>query len=160
MASRVPLKEILDYFAEADWPLQEVDEASGRIYTSFRGENVVVDLEAALNLDWRLLQLTLTLPEVVPGQRLAEVLAAINRVNSKLPLGHFEIDPENRQPAYYVAVPLTGQPDLRSLFESLLAWAVDIVDQEHPKLMQTIYAEEDGDSSLAGLETPSRRFDA
>lgn len=161
MARSFSIDDILTYFEEVDWPLQEVDRSSGRIFTSYRGYNVLLDLEVGLNLEWQLLQITLVLPEIAPAQGLAKTMAVINRINYNLALGHFEIGPEDRQIAYYVSVPLSGLVDARTMFETLIAWAVDIVDQEHPRLMKAIYAEVGSDDSFFDeIEQPPRRFDA
>jgi len=156
-----PLEQILAYFQENDWPLDEVDTAAGRVFTTYRGRNVVLEVEICLNLEWKLLQVTLLLPEMAPPRRLAEAMAVVNRINYKLPLGHFEIGPEDRQLAFYTAVPLTDQMEVGPLFETLLAWTVDIVDQEHPRLMQAIYASGGADeATLEDLDEPPRRYDA
>ena len=161
MARSFSIDDILPYFEELDWPLQEVDRETGRIFTSYRGYNVLLDMEVGLNLEWQLLQLTLILPEIAPPDKIAETLAVMNRINYNLALGHFEIGAEDRQLAYYVSVPLAGLGDLRTAFETLISWAVDIVDQEHPKLMRAIYADPGAEESLAdGMEAPPRRFDA
>lgn len=159
MVGPYSFSEIVGYFAEADWPLDEVDETSGRLFTSFRGRHVLVDLEVSLNLDWQLLQVTLILPEMAPAGRLPEAMAIINRINYNLPLGHFEIGPEDRQLAFYLAAPISGQVEIRPLFEAMLAWAIDIVDAEHPRLMQAIYAEA-GETAFDEIEIEPRRFDA
>lgn len=161
ISGEASLGEILAYFQENEWPLDEVDTAAGRIFTTYRGRNVVMEVEVCLNLEWKLLQLTLLLPEMAPPRRLAEAMGVLNRINYKLPLGHFEIGPEDRQLAYYVAVPLNDQMEVGLLFETLLAWAVDIADQEHPRLMQAIYAGGGADeAALEELNEPPRRYDA
>lgn len=161
MARSFSIDDILPYFQELDWPLQEVDQESGRIFTSYRGYNVLLDLEVSLNLEWQLLQLTLILPEIAPPDRIAETMGVINRINYNLAMGHFEIGPEDRQLAYYISIPLAGLSDLRTAFETLLSWAVDIVDQEHPNLMRAIYAETGTEESFFdGVENTTRRFDA
>ena len=161
VARSFSIDDILAYFEEVDWPLQEVDRSTGRIFTSYRGYNVLLDLEVGLNLEWQLIQITLVLPEIAPPGRLAETMAVINRINYSLALGHFELGPEDRQLAYYVSVPLSGLTDVRTMFETLIAWAVDIVDQEHPRLMRAIYAEAGSEESLAdGQDQMPRRFDA
>lgn len=161
MARSFSIDDILAYFEEVDWPLQEVDRSTGRVFTSYRGYNVLLDLEVGLNQEWQLLQITLTLPEIAPPRRLTETLAIINRINYNMALGHFEVGPEDRQIAYYISVPLNGLADARIMFETLIAWAVDIVDQEHPYLMRAIYAEAGSeDSFFDDQEPPPRRFDA
>ncbi len=161
MARSFSIEDILAYFEEVDWPLQEVDRSAGRIFTSYRGHNVLLDLEVGLNLEWQLLQITLVLPEIAPLRRTAETMAVINRINYSLALGHFESGPEDRQLAYYVSVPLNGLEDIHTMFETLIAWAVDIVDQEHPRLMRAIYAEAGSeDSFMDDQDQAPRRFDA
>ena len=158
MAADERLQEILAYFEEANWPLDEVDQEDGRLYASMRGRNVVVGLEVSLSDEWQLLQITLTLPELVTSQRIPELFAVINRVNCNLPVGHFELNTESRQIFFYCSAPLTDGVSMRELFESLLAWAADIVDEEHPHIMQSLYSDLPPDDNPS--DDTSRRFDA
>ncbi len=161
MGDDICLKDILAHFEAADWPVDEVNEAEGRVYTTVRGRNVLLDLEVALNQEWQLLQVTVTLPELVPSRRLAEALALVNRINFNLPVGHFEVNLESRQIGYYTAVPINGLPFVHQHFETLLAWAIDIVDEEHPRIMQVLYADTPAEEATpAGEGRRQRRFDA
>lgn len=161
MAGQIGLDDILSYFKEVDWPVDEVDREGGRIYASVRGRNVLLDLEVGLNQEWQLLQITLTLPELVPSHRLPEALALINRLNYNLPLGHFEIGLESRQLSFYTALPINELPYIRAQFEALLAWGIDIADEEHPRLMQVLYSNTPPEeATTAGERQHQRRFDA
>jgi hypothetical protein len=157
----ISVEEIVSYFKEIGWPVEEVDKETGYIFTSVRGKNIILDLEICLNLEWHLLQLTLLLPVLVPFNRMAEAMALVNRINYDLPLGHFEIGLESRQLAYYAAVPVNDTPFIKSQFEALLTWAIDIVDEEHPRLMQVLYSGPAADEVSPNLTSRNqRRFDA
>jgi hypothetical protein len=85
----------------------------------------------------------------------------VNRVNYNLPVGHFEVGPEDRQLAYYLGVPIDGLAEVRAIFENMLGWALDVVDQEHPRLMRAVYAgAEESDLAPAEPGQDPRRFDA
>jgi len=155
--------DIVDYFKEIDWPLDGVEEETGRIFTSVKGQNVILEMEVGLNQEWQLLQITLTLPELVPQHRMAEAMALINRINYNLPLGHFEVGLESRHLAYYTAMPVGDLPFIKSQFETLLSWAIDLVDEEHPRLMQGLFSQAPPGEGLSLDQVrpqPPRRFDA
>lgn len=161
MVETISLQNVLDYFNEAEWPIDHVDPEQSRVYTTLRGRNVLLEVEVGVNPEWQLLQVTVTLPELVPSHRLAETLALVNHINYNLPLGHFEVGVESRHLAYYAAIPTNELPYIRPHFEALLGWALDIVDEEHPRLMQVLYANTPADEATTEGERPhQRRFDA
>lgn len=140
MAGQMSLEDIIEYFERIEWPLETIDRENERIFASYRGRNVVFEIEVGLSQEWGLLQLTLTLPEMVPTERTAQALALINRINYNLPLGHFELGMEGRQLSWYAAMPVVDTPFIQSQFETLIGWGADIVDEEHPRLMQVLFA--------------------
>ncbi len=161
MPSTISLQDILKYFKDAGWPIDHLEAETGRVFTSLRGRNVLLEVEVGLNQEWQLLQVTVTLPELVPSHRIAETLALINHVNYNLPIGHFELGVESRHIAYYAAMPINGLPYIQAQFETFLAWALDIVDEEHPRLMQVLYANTPAEEATTeGERSPQRRFDA
>lgn len=162
MAGSIQLQDIVDYFRQAEWPIDHLETDSNRVLTTLRGRNVVMEMEVGINQEWQLLQVTISLPEMAPSHRMPEALALINHVNYNLPLGHFEIGIETRQISYYISLPIVDLPYVRSHFEALLAWGLDIVDEEHPRLMQVLFANTPAEEATLDGEqvTPPRRFDA
>jgi hypothetical protein len=151
-------KNLLEYFEEEDWPLNDADNEEGTATTYTSGDNLTLRLFVWLDADTKILHLSWYYPNSVPPNRRHIVLDLLSRLNYRILVGKFVMNPEDGRLALRISYSVNGTGFSKDQFDSSIGWGVWTADDHYQKFMSLIYSNYTVDEVLEGRGKPQLKL--
>lgn len=132
-------KSLLEYFEEEDWSLSDANRERGTATTYMRGDHLTLKLFIWLDVDTETLNLSWYYPNCVPPNRRHLVLDLLSRLNYRIFVGKFVMNPDDGTLALRISYSVKGTRFSREQFDSSIGWGVWTADDHYQKFMSLIY---------------------
>jgi hypothetical protein len=151
-------EDIIGYFEEEEWPLSELDDDVKKVVTHIRGDNVTLRVYVWLSELSKTLYMSWVFPNIVPSNKRHAIPDLLNRLNHKIMMGKFVMDPEDGFLSFRIAVSVKGARFSMAQFESFMNSGIWTADQHYPKFMYLIYGDHTVDEVLEEEPRPRLRL--
>lgn len=151
-------ENILEYFEEEEWPLYDVDDNNKVATAHMRGDNLSFRIFIFLHEAMKTLNLSWYYPNNVPPNKRHVVRGLLNRLNHKVIVGKFVMNPEDGNLAYRISLSVKGTRFSMGQFDSFIGWGIWTADDYYPKFMSLIYGSHTVDEVLEDKAKPQLRL--
>jgi len=151
-------EKIIEYFEEEDWPLYEIDDEKRTAIAYIRGDNATYRVFVWLSELSKTLYISWASPNIVPAIRRHVIPDLLNRLNHRILMGKFVMDPEDGLLTFQIGVSVTGTRFSMGQFDSFMNSGIWTADEHYQKFMYLIYGDRTVDEVLEGKEKPQLKL--
>ncbi len=139
-------------FKQNEWPYERFEEDETVLQFDVSGQNAYYKGYVYTEENLRHMVVLVFVPNLVPENKRIAVAEFFNRANYGLSVGNFELDMEDGEARYRVAVDIEGGELSTTMVENMVGMGFILIDRYYPGIMALLYSDATPAEAIAAVE--------
>jgi hypothetical protein len=150
-----------DFLNRDDWNFSrfETDAVNGLGYlmAKYSGDNCRMDVVFDANPEKDLMMVFVYMSVMVPESKRRDMAELVCRINHNLSIGGFELDMDDGDLRYMVAMDVEGGELVPTMVQNMRDSSISTCDRYYPALMSLIYGDKSPKDAIESVRNPAGR---
>ena len=139
-------------FKQNDWPYERFEEDETALQFEISGKNAYFKGYVYTEESLRHVVILIFVPNLIPENKRIAVAEYFNRANYGLSVGNFELDMDDGEARYRVAVDIEGGEMSTTMVENMVGMGFVLTDRYYPGIMALLYSDATPAEAIAAVE--------